>query len=124
MSSSESGNKTINSAETISHVAVSSDSLSIGEGKIKGEEEVSSPSPGHSATVSSAVDREKEGVTAGHVRSAIVAPAHHSPVASMTVAARPVELQPQKSVTDPTALPGTQALAVLASVSDCMVVGS
>lgn len=84
---------------------------------MRGEDEVSSPSPGHSTAVSSAVGREKEGVTAGHVRSAIVAPAHHPPVASMTAAARPVELQPQKSVTDPTSLPGTQALAVLASVS-------
>ena len=117
MSSSESGSKIV---DTVTNHRVGTISLSSGEGRVKGGEDVSSLSPAPSATVTST---DRGGVAAGHVRSAIVAPAHHPPVATMTTAARPVEVQPQKSVTDPTALPGTQALAVLASVSHYVIIG-
>ena len=85
--------------------------------------------PSLSVTTTSAVrerDREKEKeLTAGLVRSAIAAPPHQPPVAMATiamanVAGKPAAVQTQRSVTDPSALPGAQALAVLASVSGCM----
>lgn len=117
MSSSETGSKTVDTVTNETTHRVATISPSSGEGRVKGGEDVSSP--GHSATVSST---DQGVVAAGHVRSAIVAPAHHPPVATMTTATRPVEVQPQKSVTDPTALPGTQALAVLASVSHYVII--
>ena len=64
------------------------------------------PSPSH------ITNSKTKGVTAGHVRMAIPTSSSHQPlVSTATVAGRP-----QKNVTDPSATPGAQALAVLASV--------
>ena len=100
--------------EAVTHPTRITDSLSGGEEeKVTG---VAASSPGRTVSAVDGEKRERQ-VSAGHVRSAIVAPSHHPPVATATVAMKPGAARTQRSVTDPSAQPGAQALAVLASVS-------
>ena len=68
----------------------------------------------HSSPNHMSASEDKRQITAGHVRSSIVPSVGHQSI--LTAAVRPAQLM--KSAVDSSTLPGAQALAVLASVSE------
>ena len=121
----EGGDEAVRNGETQTRADSQKDGVGGREG-VGGRGSSGPSTPSLSVTTTSAVrerdvEKEKE-LTAGLVRSAIAAqpPVAMATVAMANVAGKPAAVQTQRSVTDPSALPGAQALAVLANVSGCM----